>query len=332
MATRDAEPDQLAAALAQLEAVRRVPGWLPEPPEREPARRTGRRPRRRGPRPDLPPPEQWRYADAPSPAASTLTPGSGRGTSGAPLSRAARHAQSPGATTPLVRMPVAFRQARLAPDRRAVLGVLVVALVAMSLFAVRAVLARANNQPHTFGTPVALAGVPKSSTTATGRSTSASTESSPSGGTSGTTARIEVHVLGQVAHPGVVTVAPDARVQDVVRAAGGLLDSADLTRVNLARHVQDGEQIVVPRPGQEVTTAPGPAPAGSGTGTASAPVDLNTADASALDALPGVGPVLAARIVQYRESNGPFRSVDQLDEVSGIGAKLMEQLRPLVRA
>ena len=138
-------------------------------------------------------------------------------------------------------------------------------------------------------------------------------------------------MLGQVARPGVVTVPAGARVQDVVGAAGGLLSSADLTRVNLARHVQDGEQIVVPRPGQEVTTAPGPAPSASGASASAGPVDLNAADATALDTLPGVGPVLAARIVAYRESNGPFRSVDQLDEVSGIGDKLMEQLRPLVR-
>ncbi|KYH44133.1 competence protein ComEA [Branchiibius sp. NY16-3462-2] len=141
---------------------------------------------------------------------------------------------------------------------------------------------------------------------------------------------MEVHVLGQVSRPGVVTVPSDARVQDVVRAAGGLLDSADLTRVNLARHVQDGEQIVVPRPGQVVSTAADPSATTGGTAAANSPVDLNAADATALDALPGVGPVLAARIVQYREANGPFRSVDQLDEVSGIGAKLMEQLRPLV--
>lgn len=139
-----------------------------------------------------------------------------------------------------------------------------------------------------------------------------------------------MHVLGQVAKPGVVTVSVDARVQDVVRAAGGLLASADLTRVNLARHVQDGEQIVVPKLGQEVATAAGPSPADTGSSAPTSPVDLNAADATALDALPGVGPVLAARIVQYRETNGPFRSIDQLDEVSGIGAKLMEQLRPLV--
>lgn len=211
------------------------------------------------------------------------------------------------------------------------LGVLVVALVVIALFATRVLLARANSQPHTFGPPVALSGVPTPSAPVTGRSASGPTRSAGAGARSAVVDRIEVHVLGQVARPGVVTVPADARVQDVVRAAGGLLDSADLTRVNLARRVQDGEQIVVPRPGQEVTTAPGPAPAGDGTAAPSSPVDLNAADASALDALPGVGPVLAARIVQYRDTNGPFRSIDQLDEVSGIGAKLMEQLRPLVR-
>lgn len=210
------------------------------------------------------------------------------------------------------------------------MGVVVVALVAMSLFATRALLARAHSQPQTFSAPVATSGR-SAQPMVTSETSSRATSSGGGLATSSVAARIEVHVLGQVARPGVVTVPAGARVQDVVGAAGGLLSSADLTRVNLARHVQDGEQIVVPRPGQEVTTAPGPAPSASGASASAGPVDLNAADATALDTLPGVGPVLAARIVAYRESNGPFRSVDQLDEVSGIGDKLMEQLRPLVR-
>ncbi|KNX39243.1 competence protein ComEA [Luteipulveratus halotolerans] len=151
-----------------------------------------------------------------------------------------------------------------------------------------------------------------------------------------------MHVVGQVQRPGVVRLAPGARVQDAVSAAGGATGKADLTHVNLARPVVDGEQVVVPRPGEAVTAAPGGpavadgaapasgAPAGDG-GGASGPVDLNTADAGALDALPGVGPVIAARIVQWRTDNGRFTSVDELTEVSGIGDKLMAQLRPLVR-
>lgn len=345
MSARDAEPDRLAAALAELEAVRRVPGWLPEPPEREPKRRAGRPARRRGPRPDLPPPGQWRYADPESSAVTTPTAGrvAGRAdpaasgvalaspvTLAVPASRAARRAEASSNGPPLIRTPVAFRQARIGPGRWAVLGVVVVALVAMSLFATRALLARANSQPQTFGAPAATS-VGSMSTSHTGsESPSRATSLGQSSGVSKTATQIEVHVLGEVAKPGVVTVSADARVQDVVRAAGGLLASADLTRVNLARHVQDGEQIVVPKPGQEVATAAGPSAADTGSSTPTSPVDLNAADATALDALPGVGPVLAARIVQYRESNGPFRSIDQLDEVSGIGAKLMEQLRPLV--
>ena len=311
--------------MAELEAVRRVPGWLPEPPEREPARRAVRSARRRGPRPDLPPPDQWRYADPPAPEPS---PPLTRST--LPVSRAARRAAASAEPPPLIRIPVAFRQARVGPGRWAVLGVVVVALVAMSLFATRALLARAHSQPQTFSAPVATSGR-SAQPMVTGETSSRATSSGGGLATSSVAARIEVHVLGQVHRPGVVTVSAGARVQDVVRAAGGLLASADLTRVNLARHVQDGEQIVVPRPGQEVTTAPGPAAStATGASASASPVDLNAADATALDTLPGVGPVLAARIVAYREANGPFRSVDQLDEVSGIGAKLMEQLRPLV--
>lgn len=334
MSARDPEPDRLAAALAELEAVRRVPGWLPEPPEREPARRSGRAPRRRGPRPDLPPPDQWRYADHPPAAPSTpsvRSTGSSAVSGGAlPATRAERRARDEHSGPPLIRTPVAFRQARIGPGRWAVLGVIVVALAAMSLFATRALLARASSQPQTFGAPVAGATRSTQSMSPTDESVSGTTQSGATRATKESAARIEVHVVGQVRRPGVVTVAAGARVQDVVRAAGGLLASADLARINLARHVQDGEQIVVPRPGEEVTTAPGPSLTTSDGASPASPVDLNAADATALDALPGVGPVLAARIVQYRQTNGPFRSIDQLDEVSGIGAKLMEQLRPLV--
>lgn len=138
-----------------------------------------------------------------------------------------------------------------------------------------------------------------------------------------------VHVSGAVHEPGVVTVAPTARVADAVEEAGGATDEADLDAVNLARPVEDGEQIHVPIPGEE--PAPTEQAAGStdsaadaGTGT----VDLNTADAAALETLPGVGPAIAARIVEHRELNGPFRSVDDLQEVSGIGPATLEDIRP----
>ncbi|MFF2267505.1 ComEA family DNA-binding protein [Cellulosimicrobium cellulans] len=143
------------------------------------------------------------------------------------------------------------------------------------------------------------------------------------------TGSVVVHVVGQVVTPGLVTVAADARVADALEAAGGATAEADLAALNLARTVTDGEQIVVPRPG-EVVPAAGSAPPAAGT-TAGGAVDLNTADAAALDALPGIGPVLAERIVAWREENGPFTTVDELGEVSGIGPAVLADVRDLVR-
>jgi competence protein ComEA len=132
-----------------------------------------------------------------------------------------------------------------------------------------------------------------------------------------------VHVVGAVAAPGVVRLPFGARVVDALSAAGGAAPDADLARVNLARVLVDGEQIQVPRPGDPAPEAP-TAGAAPGDGT----LDLNTASLAQLDGLPGVGPVLAQRIVDRR----PFASVDELDEVSGIGQALLERLRPLVHA
>ncbi len=133
---------------------------------------------------------------------------------------------------------------------------------------------------------------------------------------------VVVHVMGHVRRPGLVELAPGSRVADAIAAAGGVSDPAAADTVNLARLVVDGEQIAVAVP----ATDDGPAE-----GTAGAIVDLNAADAAALDALPGIGPVLAGRIVAWRDANGPFRSVDELAEVSGIGGAILGQLRPLVR-
>lgn len=162
----------------------------------------------------------------------------------------------------------------------------------------------------------------------------------PAGGTtaglSATVAtELVVHVVGQVLQPGLVRLRPGARVADAITAAGGARTGADLTALNLARPVVDGEQVHVPKPGEAPSRPPSapPSPAGVGGGGAGAPVvvDLNTADAAALDALPGVGPVLAQRILDWRTEHGRFSAVDELGEVSGIGDKLMSQLRPRVR-
>lgn len=135
---------------------------------------------------------------------------------------------------------------------------------------------------------------------------------------------VVVHVVGEVRRPGVVRLPVGARVEDAVEAAGGVRKRRAADSVNLARVLVDGEQVVVSD--QEPTgmpTATGP--------TAAAVVDLNTATVDALDGLPGIGPVIAARIIAWRTANGPFRSVDELGEVSGIGDAILGQIRSLVR-
>jgi competence protein ComEA len=147
---------------------------------------------------------------------------------------------------------------------------------------------------------------------------------------------VVVHVDGAVHHPGVVTLATGGRVADAVAAAGGTTDEADTSLVNLARPVVDGELVVVPRLGEEVAVDPGGAAAvadgGPGPGGAdpAALLDLNTADTTALDGLPGIGPVLAERIVSHRDQAGPFASVEDLGDVSGIGPAVLEDIRDLV--
>jgi competence protein ComEA len=150
-----------------------------------------------------------------------------------------------------------------------------------------------------------------------------------------------VHVVGQVRSPGVVRLPAGSRVLDAVKAAGGALRSADLNHLNLARVVVDGEQIVVPKPGEVLPAAGASGAPGTGAGaagqgsTGGGPagglVDLNTADAAALDSLPGVGPVLSQRILDWRTQHGRFSSVDELGEVSGIGDKLLAQIGPKVK-
>lgn len=135
-------------------------------------------------------------------------------------------------------------------------------------------------------------------------------------------APIFVHVLGQVEHPGLYELREGDRVVDAIAAAGGLTDAADPAGINLARLVTDGEQLAVPAVGEVPASAPGTAADGR--------VDLNTADVATLDTLPRIGPAMAQRIVDWRETNGPIRSVEDLLAVSGIGEKTVEALRPLV--
>ena len=144
-----------------------------------------------------------------------------------------------------------------------------------------------------------------------------------------------MHVVGQVRSPGVLRLPVGSRVSDAVSAAGGATGKADVGGINLARPLVDGEQVRVPAPGEEVAEPSAPTAGGGAGGTGGgaapgAPVSLNTADLAALDTLPGVGPVLAQRILDWRTEHGRFTTVDELSEVSGIGEKLLAGIRPLV--
>ncbi|MBY6349693.1 ComEA family DNA-binding protein [Rhodococcoides corynebacterioides] len=150
-------------------------------------------------------------------------------------------------------------------------------------------------------------------------------------------ASVVVSVVGAVVRPGLVTVPPGSRVADAVAAAGGHRPDADMLTLNWARPVADGEQVVVGVAGAASPVAgvlpagDTPPTAGSAGGIAAAGrVSLNAATESDLDALPGVGPVTAAAIVAWREENGPFASVDQLAEVTGIGPARLQKLTELV--
>ncbi len=141
------------------------------------------------------------------------------------------------------------------------------------------------------------------------------------------TALLIVDVTGWVRKPGVYQFEGGARVIDAVERAGGARDAADLTLLNLAAPLTDGQQILVPKEGQ--ATAPGTVP-GTVPGSTGGQVNINTADPTALETLNGVGEVLAAAIVAYRDEHGPFTSVDQLEEVPGIGPSTLEELRDQV--
>jgi competence protein ComEA len=180
-------------------------------------------------------------------------------------------------------------------------------------------------------------GADTSSATSGAAPTGADTGGAGAGGTA-SAEQVVVHVVGQVARPGLVRLRPGARVADAITAAGGATKRADLAALNLARPVTDGEQVHVPRPGETPLAPQGPGPPGPASGGAAGGgveagdglVNLNSADQATLETLPGVGPVLAQRILEWRLEHKRFTSVEELREVSGIGDKVFASLQPKV--
>lgn len=157
---------------------------------------------------------------------------------------------------------------------------------------------------------------------------------------SGPPGTVVVHVAGAVAKPGVVRLQQGSRVEDAIAAAGGATTEADANRLNLALVVEDGQKIQVPLQGEPLAApnasesaasgGDGTGSQGAAAGTPGGKVNLNTADVAMLDTLPKVGPVLAQRIIDWRKEHGPFKSVEELDAVDGVGPKMLETLLPLV--
>lgn len=184
--------------------------------------------------------------------------------------------------------------------------------------------------------PIAVAVAPGTPAVATSAVSASSPSAAPASAQSPTVvSTILVHVIGAVASPGLVTLPQGARVADAIFAAGGLRGDADPAELNLAAVVSDGSQIIIgttsaPRGDvREGSTSSGALSAGGA--AAIALIDLNTATLAQLDTLPGVGPVTAQAIVDFRTKNGGFRKVEELQEVDGIGAKTYAQIAPHVR-
>ncbi|MGP5227174.1 helix-hairpin-helix domain-containing protein [Arthrobacter rhombi] len=169
---------------------------------------------------------------------------------------------------------------------------------------------------------------------------SAAAQGKSNGSAAADPATVLVHVAGAVKKPGVYHFPSGARAQDAVRSAGGLASGAAPAAVNLAAPLVDGQQLYLPTtdelPAAADRAAPPQAAApGAGTaGEAGAPegqINVNTADGTDLQELPGIGPALSARIIEFRAANGPFASMEELDAVSGIGPAMMQRLEPLLQ-
>lgn len=159
------------------------------------------------------------------------------------------------------------------------------------------------------------------------RTTVASATPSASGASASAGAEVVVDVAGKVHHPGVISLPPGSRVIDAIRRAGGATGGADLTSLNLARVLVDGEQILVGAPAA-LTSSTSIAPGSTSGGASGGQVSLNQATLEQLETLPGVGPATAQKILDYRTTHGAFGSVDELLDVDGIGEKTLARLAP----
>jgi len=247
-------------------------------------------------------------------------------------------------------VPEPLRDARVDPGRRGAIVLLLVATLAAvvtafgvwrdrpeprpvesSAIAALAVSAEPSVIGSSAGSLPPVDGTPAGSAPAQQLSSDGSASAAP-------TTEIVVSVTGLVDKPGIVTITVGARVADAIAAAGGAVEGADLTGLNLAARLADGDSVVVGSSANSGDAQSGVSRAGdnggatteSGAGSAGGLVDLNTADEAALDTLPGVGPVMAQNILAWRETNGKFSSVEQLQEISGIGPSRYAQLSPLV--
>ena len=231
-----------------------------------------------------------------------------------------------------VEVPGRLRGASWLPSMRAAVGVALVIAGIVAVLGVRLAWASVHDTTTPVRAPGSSPGVDLDPAARGSPSTAAAAGSPSSAGpgtaSAGATGIVVVDVVGQVGRPGLVSLPAGSRVADAITAAGGATPEADVSLLNQARLVIDGEQIRVPRPGEVIAAAPGAA--GGAGGGVGALVSLNSADLATLDGLPGVGPVLAQRILDWRSEHGRFTSVDELGEVSGIGDKLMSQLRPRV--
>jgi competence protein ComEA len=224
-------------------------------------------------------------------------------------------------------LPASWSTARWDPGGWGAIGLAVVAALAAVVAAVGVWAGRPVAEPVP-ALPVVSAGAPARANTLPSAAAIPGAVPAPGG-------PVVVNVAGRVRRPGLVTMREGARVGEAVDAAGGALPNVDLTPLNLAARLVDGQQVLVGVAAPAGAAAPGP-PAGSpaGAGTAPAPggkLDLNVATLEQLDGLPGVGPVMAKKILDWRTQNGRFTAVEQLREIPGIGDARFGTLRDLVR-